>query len=91
MIVSMKHSTLIHLFPRQLAPDSQPSLQLTDRLHGPGSLPFSTNVVREPQPKLSVQCRTLSRSSATRRFNQVLVRAQGNISDDRLLELSGSH
>ena len=74
----MKSSALIHLVPREPAATCRyGATQLTHDRSGSGSLLLTPDVVCQPQPELGVQGRSLCRGAPTRRFNQVLIGAQG--------------
>ena len=57
----MKSLAFIHLFASQLASDTKFALQLAYSLHGFGGLPFSANIVLQPEAELRVQRGVLSR------------------------------
>src|SRR5215208_7521017 len=78
-LVSIKHSTLIHLVPRQLSSDTELAAQLPDRLHGPLGLLLAPRIIGQPKPELLVQGRMLGPRPLSRSLDQTLLSTQRDV------------
>src|SRR5215208_5068735 len=78
-LVSIKHSALIHLVPRQLSSDAELTAQLPDRLHGPLGLLLAPRIISQPQPELLVQGRMLGPRPLARSLDQTLIGTQRDV------------